>query len=107
MLSLQQAYLNVASKVPTDPNIKKRLDRAYDICINKGYTLTQHGDDIWHVYRSSTSLLDDTSITYVVDSATCTCPDYATARGGLCKHRLAVMMKIAMMADDKEDIYYA
>jgi hypothetical protein len=95
-MNLQQAYLNVAAKMPISDDVKKRLDRAYDICISHGYTLSQSADDptVWHVYRASTQLLEDNSAQYVVSAKEgCTCPDAATARGGMCKHRLAVMMK--------------
>ena len=127
MMSLQQAYLNVASTQPTSEDVKRRLDRAYDIvrtqggyeitkhessrgictvCSSEvlGYVCNIHGDDylsrqcyiVYKVHKASTSLLDDNSIVYTVDSTSCTCPDFMSARGGMCKHRLAVAMTIEM-----------
>lgn len=97
-MTLHQAMINVASKIPVvDPAVRVRLDRGYNIVRSQGYTLSQH-ENSWLVYKESTSLLEDSSARYAVsESEGCTCPDAQTARGGLCKHRLAVMIKEEMM----------
>ena len=96
-MTLQQAYLNVSAKMPESYDVKKRLDRAYDICISAGYTLMRQSDSTWTVYRASTSLLEDSSAIYTVSQSDgCTCPDAVTARGGMCKHRLACMIREEM-----------
>ncbi len=102
-MTLQQAYLNVAATQPTSEDVKRRLDRAYDIARSnsEGYVIqwpTRAGQP-WLIYKASTSLLEDTSVTYSVDSQSCTCPDFENARGNQCKHRLAVAM-IKEMARD-------
>ena len=95
-MTLQQAYLNVASTQPTSDDVERRLDRAYDIVRSngEGYAIQKplFKGEAWHVHKASTSLLEDNSVTYLVDSASCTCPDFVSARGGMCKHRLAVAM---------------
>ena len=100
MISIQQAFLNVASEIPvSDPSVQVRLDRGYGICISHGYTMTKQEDGTWLVHRASTALLEDNSITYHVSkTGGCTCPDAVDgrARAGLCKHRLAVMLKEEM-----------
>lgn len=99
-MQLAQAYLAVAAKLPSGDDVKKRLDRAYDIVRGTGYSITQLAVDttVYEIYKASTSLLEDSSARYIVDTVkhSCTCPDYATARGSFCKHRLAVMMTLAM-----------
>ena len=99
-MTLQQAFLNVAATQPTSEDVKRRLDRAYDIVRSNGsgYSLQRplHKGDAWKVHKASTQLLEDNSITYLVSSAICTCPDFVSARGGMCKHRLAVAMMIEM-----------
>ena len=99
-MTLAEAYLNVAKNLPTDPTIKARLDRAYDIVRSdgSGYSiqLPLGKDSPYIVYKASTSLLEDTSHYYYVTSSTCDCPDFRSARAGLCKHRLAIMMLEAM-----------
>lgn len=101
-MNIRQALLNVSARIPVnDPAVQTRLDRAYDICISNGYTLTCSADGTWSVYRESSSLLSDNSLTYTVSQEHgCTCPDAdletGRARAGLCKHRLAVMIKEEM-----------
>ena len=99
-MTIAEAYLNIAKNLPTDPTIKARLDRAYDIVRTDGsgyaIQLPLRKGEAYTIYKESTSLLEDTSHTYQVTTTSCTCPDYPTARGGLCKHRLAVMMLEAM-----------
>lgn len=96
MMSLQQAYLNVASTQPTSEDVKRRLDRAYEIVRSNGsgyaIQLPLHKGGVWQVHKASTQLLTDNSVTYLVDSTSCSCPDFTAARGGMCKHRLAVAM---------------
>lgn len=99
-VTLQQAYLNVAATQPTSEDVKRRLDRAYDIARAKGegYSIQKplFRGEAWHVHKASTSLLEDNSVTYLINSTSCTCPDFVSARGGMCKHRLAVAMVIEM-----------
>ena len=101
-MNIQQAMINIAARIPVnDPTVQARLDRAYDICISQGYTLQQNADKSWSIYRASTSLLEDSSAQYTVSAEHgCTCPDAdpvsGRARAGLCKHRLAVMVKEEM-----------
>lgn len=94
---LTDAYLAISEGLPIeDVKVKQRLDRAYNILTGYGYTITkaiaQEGRYIYQIHRASTSLLEDNSAVYTTDSASCTCPDYASARGNLCKHRLAIML---------------
>jgi hypothetical protein len=63
----------------------------YEHCNEVTKGLPKHTGS-YEVQKASTSLLEDTSARYTVDKDSCTCPDYPTARGGLCKHRLAVML---------------
>ncbi len=92
--SLAQAYLNVSLRLPVeDIKVKQRLDRAYEIVNGYGYEITviSKADEwnpiyIYHVEKASTSLLQDTSMCYTVTNKSCTCPDFDTARGNLCKH---------------------
>ena len=95
-MTLQQAYLNVASTQPASEDVRRRLDRAYDIVRTngEGYKVSHDAlyDALWHVQKASTQLLEDNSIEYQVDKVSCTCPDFVSARGGMCKHRLAVAM---------------
>ena len=101
-MNIQQAMINIAARIPVnDPTVQARLDRAYDICISQGYTLQQNADKSWSIYRASTSLLEDSSAQYTVSKENgCTCPDAdlqsGKARAGLCKHRIAVMIKEEM-----------
>ena len=108
-MNLQQAYLNISSKIPVDDiKVKQRLDRGYDMVrLNgQGYTIVGYVDlGQWQVHKASTSLLEDNSHSYDVSLTDCTCPDFTSARGGLCKHRLAVMllteMEKEMMPEDR------
>lgn len=105
-MTLQEAYTIVESKIiASDPQVKRRLDRAYDIIRTEGqgYVLTKsmlHGQYIWHIHKASTAPIAsgiDSSQMYTVDSDSCNCPDAATARGKWCKHKLAVMIKEVIM----------
>lgn len=100
MKSLRQAYFDLSLRLPVeDIKVLQRLDRGYDITQSYGYTIDKVSSSDYHIHRESTSLLDDNAITYIVTKDSCTCPDYETARGGLCKHRLAVMLLEEMMKD--------
>lgn len=99
MRTLQQAFLNVSARIPTeDIKVKQRLERAYDIvaCNGSGYVVTKsmlQGVYVWHVHKASTSPTDTAaSSMYTVNADGCSCPDAITARAGLCKHRLATMI---------------
>ena len=98
MKTLAQAYLDLSMKIPVeDIKLKQRLDRAYEMYNSYGYDITEVGIDsdstvLYHVHKASTSLLESNSVTYEVSTKDCTCPDYPSARGNLCKHRLAVML---------------
>jgi len=93
MINLHQAMFNVASKLPlTDKSIAIRLDRAYQIIKEGGYDIDDVGDSTYVIKKASTSLLSDNSHQYLVTKKECNCPDYETARAGLCKHRLAVLI---------------
>ena len=97
MKGLKEAFDMVASKLPvTDPTVKARLDRGYGILISQGYSVEPQQADttLYRVKKASTSLLEDSSASYLVDTltGTCSCPDWPTARAGLCKHRISVMM---------------
>lgn len=73
--------------------MKQRFERAYnDIIVGYGYSIEHLSDGEYVISKASTSLLDDTSVCYAVTASSCTCPDYDTARAGLCKHRMAVMV---------------
>ncbi len=98
--SLKAAYLGLSLRLPIeDIKVRQRLDRGYGIVISEGYSIAQGTDNCYTVYRASTSLLEDNSVTYEVGEESCTCPDFPTARGGLCKHRLAVMLVEEMKKD--------
>lgn len=97
MKSKDQAYVDIAAQLPNDAAIMKRLDRAKNDVLSYGYDVVQagiavDGKRLYFVSKASTTLLEDTSARYEVTNKTCTCPDYETARAGLCKHRLAVMI---------------
>lgn len=100
--SLAQAFLDVSLDLPTDdPSVKRRLDRAYDIARLEGYEIEAITEPYaYRVTRLTTSSLEDNSATYIVDSNSCTCPDFDTARGGLCKHRLAIRMWEKMISEE-------
>jgi hypothetical protein len=93
MKSLWQAYLNVSACLPIeDKKVKDRLDRGLGILQSYGYSLEKNSDNSYTIRKASTSLLEDVSAQYTVTSESCSCPDFPSARGGLCKHRLAVMI---------------
>lgn len=94
MQSLRQAHFAVSQRLPLeDIKVKQRFERAYNDLINGyGYTIEHLGDGEYLISKASTSLLEDTSVCYAVTVSSCTCPDYETARAGLCKHRMAVMV---------------
>lgn len=101
MKTLNEAMFQLSVKLPLEDNgVKKRFDRAYDIVrmLGSGYDIskTHYG---YAVYKESTSLLEDNSVTYTIDEHGCSCPDNHTARAGLCKHRLAVMLLEIMQAE--------
>ncbi len=103
-MTRQQAYQIVAAKIPTDdPTIVRRLDRAWSMIIGYGYEFIPHNAEYhtkyWTVEKLSTSITEDNGHKYTVDDIACTCPDYQSARGGLCKHRLAVMILTEMGED--------
>jgi predicted nucleic acid-binding Zn finger protein len=92
--------LNVSAKLPIDDKkISDRLNRAYDIVrmLGSGYSIKREierdNDVVYYtVHKESTSLLEDNSVYYTVIEDMCSCPDAPTARGNLCKHRLAVKL---------------
>ena len=99
MMTKKDAIATLLSELPDDPSVIKRVERAADILQSYGYSILQHtefdGKETWQGYlvqKASTSLLEDNSVTYRVDKVSCTCPDFASARAGLCKHRLAIML---------------
>ena len=99
-MRLKDAYDIVAAKLPiNDPQVHARLNRGYGILISTGYTVVQHGE-LYRINKASTSLFDDSSASYLVDpvKGMCSCPDWQTARSGLCKHRCAVMLVQEMLA---------
>lgn len=102
-MNLQQAFLNVSQRIPTnDGNISKRLNRAYDII--KGtvqdniYAIEGNGYQTYTIKKTHSSLFGEETTEYTVNiyDKTCSCPDFETARSGLCKHRLAVMILMEM-----------
>lgn len=98
--TLHQALLNVSSKLPMDDKkVSDRVNRAYDIVrsLGSGYSIKKNKNG-YTVYKESTSLLEDNSVYYTIDERGCSCPDNPTARGNLCKHRLAVMLIEEMRA---------
>lgn len=109
-MNLAEAYLAISEKIPIDDiKVKQRLDRAYDIirANGEGYTITRYNTtegDKYRIFRASTQLLEDNSAVYTTDTQSCTCPDNATARAGLCKHRLAIMLLVAMANSQQEKV---
>jgi hypothetical protein len=105
--SLSEAVFILSKKLPTeDIKVKQRLERAYDIVrsLGSGYAITPRvnpatGDTFYQIYKESTSLLEDNSVYYTVDSQGCTCPDAISARAGLCKHRIATMLLEEMQSE--------
>jgi SWIM zinc finger len=99
MKTLREAYFELSTKLPIeDIKVKQRLDRGYDILLSYGYSVSNLSNGVYTVSKASTSLLEDTSVEYIIDlkEHSCTCPDYPTARAGLCKHMLAVKLKVLM-----------
>lgn len=97
MKTKDQAYVTIAQQLPLDEKIMQRLDRAKNSVLSYGYDIKAthvdgHGRMIYRISKASTALLEDNGHAYEVTSNTCNCPDYETARAGLCKHRLAVMI---------------
>lgn len=104
MKTKDQAYVTIAQQLPLDEKIMQRLDRAKNDVLSFGYDIkiTRTNDRRQMVYlisKASTTLLEDNGHTYTVTSNTCNCPDYETARAGLCKHRLAIMILEEMERD--------
>lgn len=107
-MTQMEAYLRVAEKLPIDdPAVLRRLERAdKDILRGYGYTIIKHvtlGEDtIYTLTKLSTAPMGTTDSQngnqYTVTPYTCTCPDFESggARGGLCKHRLAIMIREQM-----------
>lgn len=92
---LNIAVLNVAATLPIDDSaVSRRLDRAEnDILRGYGYSIAETGRaGQYCITKASTSLLEDNEHSYIVSSQSCNCPDFESARGNLCKHRLAVMI---------------
>jgi hypothetical protein len=97
MKSRDQAYVVIAQQLPLDEKIMQRLDRAKNDVLGYGYDVmatevNPFGRMVYRVSKASTTLLEDNGHTYTVSNTSCNCPDYETARGGLCKHRLAIMI---------------
>lgn len=97
MKTLAQALLNVSNRLPVeDKKVADRVGRAYDIVrmLGSGYNIVKKGEgsNEYRVYKESTSLLEDNSVYYYIVDGMCSCPDAPSARGNLCKHRVAVML---------------
>lgn len=91
-MNLQEAFLRLSEKLPSDQDIVNRLKRAYDILAKPGYSVLYNPcNDKWKVWKLATSAFEEDKY-YTVDESSCTCPDFPTARAGLCKHRLAVRL---------------
>jgi SWIM zinc finger len=107
-MTQMEAYLKVVEQLPIDdPAVLRRLERAdKDILRGYGYTIVQHitlGEDtIYTISKLSTAPMgtsdSQNGSTYTVTPHSCTCPDFESgaARGGLCKHRLAIMIREQM-----------
>src|SRR5262245_17113463 len=95
------AVLAIAQRIPNDEKLLKRLYRAEQEVLGFGYEIkeigiTSDGRKLYSVDKLSTSLLEDNSKQYQVSNKSCNCPDYPEVRAGLCKHRLAIMVKEEM-----------
>lgn len=90
--SLWQAWLDVMSEMPNDPALMARANRGSDIIEGRGeeYTIDEYLPSKFIMVKVSSQAQ------YHVDLFTCTCPDYPSARGNLCKHRLAAMLLLEM-----------
>lgn len=98
--NLNEALLTVAATLPVeDPQVQKRVDRAEGILKGYGYQIeTTMLAGRYLITKASTSLLENNEHGYVVDAQSCDCPDFPTARAGLCKHRIAVLILEEMKA---------
>jgi hypothetical protein len=111
--TLHQAMLNLSARLPIeDKKVSDRLNRAYDIVrmLGSGYAIQRVESELvcgvtqhyitphYRVYKESTSLLEDNSVYYHIIDDMCSCPDAPSARGNLCKHRLAVKLIEDMQA---------
>lgn len=99
--TLHQARLDLSVRLPIeDKGISDRLNRACEIVrmLGSGYSIQHCGDHEYAVYKESTSLLEDNSVYYHIIDDMCSCPDAPSARGNLCKHRLAVKLIEEMRA---------
>lgn len=90
-MNIHQAFVELTAKLPQEKPIQMRLERAYDIVVKFGYSITK-ANNVWHVDKASTSLLEDNSAHYQVTQDSCSCPDFENAPARLCKHRLAVRL---------------
>jgi len=92
MRTAGEAFDYIRSVLPKDEAILARLHRGYQIVTGYGYEVKWDGRGSYIISKASTALLEDNSKAYYVSADSCTCPDFPSARGGLCKHRLAVMI---------------
>ncbi len=94
--SKKDATAIVQSKLPDDGQVLRRLARAEQDVLGYGYDVYACPERVgtYHIHKLSTApmLSEDNGAHYVVTPTGCTCPDFDTARGNLCKHRLAVMI---------------
>jgi hypothetical protein len=102
MKSLYEAYKTIERKLPIeDKKIADRLRRARDEVLDYGYEveliLRDDKEVVYRIEKLSTSLLEDNSKTYRTTLKECDCPDFPSARAGLCKHRIAVMIREEML----------
>ena len=101
-ITQMEAYLRVAERLPVDdPTVLRRLERAdRDILRGYGYEIkpcpcsSTDASRQYYVTKLSTAPMgtDQSDTIYIVSRDNCTCPDNPTARAGLCKHRLAIMI---------------
>lgn len=101
MKTAQIASEVVASRLPMeDRKVADRFHRGKEIINGYGYevelVLVDGRDRVYKVERLSTSLLEDNSAVYRVTLRECDCPDFRAARAGLCKHRIAVLIREEM-----------
>jgi hypothetical protein len=101
-ITQMEAYLRVAERLPVDDaSVLRRLERAdRDILSGYGYDITPcpcgstDASRQYYVTKLSTAPMGtgEGDTIYIVSRDACTCPDVPTARAGLCKHRLAIMI---------------
>lgn len=107
-MTQMEAYLRIAEQLPIDdPGVLRRLERAdRDVLSGYGYDITPYItpcledlEDLedqrkYCVTKLSTAPMGtgEGDTVYIVSRDSCTCPDVPTARAGLCKHRLAIMI---------------